>query len=319
MTGSGAPTRFEHVIDIYASDAALLDRVSQFLADALTTGGAALVVATAEHRRDLASALQELPLADLRAAGRLIELDASETLASFSPAGDPDPIGFRRSLEPLVSGLASHGGKVHVYGEMVALLWERGRIAGVVELETCWNELGASVPFSLYCSYPSAVTGDTEHAESLELVCGLHTEARGLDTALASTQDWGNHTRRTFDATVRAPGEARRFVRETLARWGSHADETQLGDVELVITELVTNAVCHARSPHRVELSNRAAGLRIVVEDNDPTLPFAAAQPENYPRGRGLAIVAAVCERWGYEQTHLGKVVWAELRLGTVS
>ena len=319
MSGAGVETRFDHVIDIYACDVGLFDRVSQYLADALAHGGAALVVATGDHLARLAASLDRLPLVELRESGRLIELDAADTLSSISIADQPDRGAFQRVLAPLIAGLGARGRPVHVYGEMVALLWASGLVMGAVDLETFWNELGSTQPFSLYCSYPGNVAGSAEHAGSLAFVCGLHSETRGIGSGLSTTNGWTNHTLRAFDATTQAPGDARRFVRETLEHWGTDAGEIERGDAELVVTELVTNAVRHARSPHRVELSTGNAGLRIVVVDNDPTLPFATAIPADHPSGRGLAIIAAVSDRWGYQRTDIGKAVWAELRLGAVS
>lgn len=309
MHGTGTEAHFEHVVDIYACDADLVERVSQYLAEALENGGAALVVATEEHLAGLAASLRALPLAELRSSGRLIELDAAGTLARLSIAGQPERDAFQRVIAPLISELAAHGRPVRVYGEMVALLWASGLVGCALDLEMFWNELGSMQPFSLYCSYPSNGAGD------LSVVCGLHTETRGLGTGLSATDRWGDHTLRTFDATPDAPGDARRFVRETVERWGRAAGETELGDAELVVTELVTNAVRHAKSRHRVELSTGHSGIRIVVEDGDPTLPFAAAGAQDRPGGRGLAIIEAVCERWGYQRTDIGKAVWAELRL----
>lgn len=319
MRGAGTTAHFDHVVDVYACDGGLVERVSQYIAEALAGGGAALVVATAEHRARLAVALESVPISELRRSGRLIELDAAETLASISVAGQPDRDAFHTMLAPVIAELAAHGGPVHVYGEMVALLWASGLVGCAVDLEMLWNELGARQPFSLYCSYPSDEVRDGEHVGNLAAVCGLHSETRGLGTGLTTADGWRDHTLRSFDATLEAPGAARRFVRETLERWGRGASETELGDAELVVAELVSNAVRHARSRHRVELSSGDSGLRIVVEDGDPTLPFAANTSADRPNGRGLTIIAAVCDRWGYQRTDVGKAVWAELGLGTAS
>ena len=312
MGGSAADLRFDHIVDIYAREADLIVRVSGYLSEALERGGSALVVATEAHRSELASAFHSrgLPVSELRDSGTLVELDAASTLARISVGGEPDRSAFLAVLRSRILELSR---PVHVYGEMVALLWQAGLITSTLELERYWNELGSTVPFSLYCSYPIDIASDRECAEQIAAVCGLHSETRG--EASPSTHGWTSRVEHTFDPTIDAPRRARRLVRDTLETFSE--DEGELGDAELVVTELVTNAIRHARSAHRVEISARRARVRIVVEDADRTLPFAVTVPHDHPSGRGLAIVAALSDTWGYQRTDQGKVVWAELRLRT--
>ncbi|HEY3712116.1 MAG TPA: ATP-binding protein [Amycolatopsis sp.] len=87
-------------------------------------------------------------------------------------------------------------------------------------------------------------------------------------------------------------------------------------DTELVATELVTNAFEHAAGPVALGLELRAdrAVVRVEVEDGGPDLLPAAAtvSPGSY-RGRGLLLVDALSTRWGVEDGHGRKTVWAEL------
>lgn len=53
--------------------------------------------------------------------------------------------------------------------------------------------------------------------------------------------------------------------------------------------------------------------VRVEVEDDALGLPQPAVVPSSSQRGRGLALVAALSTRWGYEQKPQGKRVWAEL------
>ncbi|WP_309117085.1 ATP-binding protein [Saccharothrix sp.] len=106
---------------------------------------------------------------------------------------------------------------------------------------------------------------------------------------------------------------ARRFVRDTCARWHLH---DVLEDALLVVTELVENAVDHARSaPHlRLELRDRA--LAIAVRD-DAAAPPVRRAPGPRPGGRGVALVAKVSRVWGHTPWPAGgKVVWAVLDAG---
>ena len=93
-------------------------------------------------------------------------------------------------------------------------------------------------------------------------------------------------------------------------------------DSALAVSELVTNAVLHARTRIHVRVNKIGTGVRIEVEDGNPYLPpVDAARPEDLlsnssMTGRGLALVAATCDGWGSESTDHGKVTWAEIGTG---
>ena len=98
---------------------------------------------------------------------------------------------------------------------------------------------------------------------------------------------------------VSAPGVAREVVRETLTRW---CLPELFDDVELAVSELVTNAFKHALPPVVLQLSQRAAKIRIDVSDMRPAtvtveLPIASQLDDESGRGRG--IVAAVSDDSG--------------------
>jgi anti-sigma regulatory factor (Ser/Thr protein kinase) len=88
-----------------------------------------------------------------------------------------------------------------------------------------------------------------------------------------------------------------------------------------VITELVTNAVEHATSPSVVEVERHGDAFRVAVRDYDtghtghdvPEATTWHAPPTSSPRGRGLAMVAAVSHTWGVLRHPDGKTVWAEM------
>ncbi|GIF44062.1 ATP-binding protein [Actinoplanes xinjiangensis] len=86
-----------------------------------------------------------------------------------------------------------------------------------------------------------------------------------------------------------------------------------------VLSELVHNAVEHARTEVRVTLTRRGDGLCLAVSDGDPRLPRLRAPAPVSPgrpldeRGRGLRVVQAAAAGWGAEPTPTGKVVWALL------
>ncbi|MDX3658933.1 ATP-binding protein [Streptomyces sp. ID05-26A] len=92
-------------------------------------------------------------------------------------------------------------------------------------------------------------------------------------------------------------------------------DEDDLGDVLLVITELVSNVHDHAAFPAQVELrwSPRPRLVRIAVQDASPALPQLRRFSADAARGRGLMLVDQLSKRWGVTELVDGKTVWAVL------
>ncbi|MFI8961096.1 SpoIIE family protein phosphatase [Streptomyces sp. NPDC053493] len=106
-----------------------------------------------------------------------------------------------------------------------------------------------------------------------------------------------------------APGRARRLARRALARW----DLEDLTDsVELLVSEVVTNAVRYAERPVTLRLL-RTDVLRCEVGDDSPQLPRQRRARDTDEGGRGLFLVNRLARRWGATRLSGGKVVWFEL------
>jgi anti-sigma regulatory factor (Ser/Thr protein kinase) len=105
--------------------------------------------------------------------------------------------------------------------------------------------------------------------------------------------------------------EARKEGAEQLERWG-------LGELvfttELVVSELVTNAIRYASGPIQLRLI-RDATLICEVSDTSSTAPHLRRARTFDEGGRGLLLVAALTQRWGTRQTEAGKTIWAEQAL----
>jgi anti-sigma regulatory factor (Ser/Thr protein kinase) len=85
-------------------------------------------------------------------------------------------------------------------------------------------------------------------------------------------------------------------------------------DVELLVSELATNAVVHARTQLRLTLCRAGRKLRIEVGDDDPTPPRVFLRPDPLrPGGRGMCLVNSLADDWGVDLTDEGKTVWFEL------
>lgn len=104
----------------------------------------------------------------------------------------------------------------------------------------------------------------------------------------------------------------RQAVRDWLHSAGNRCDWFT---AELLVSELVTNALLHALPPLEVRVQALgAAGVRIEVFDADrDRLPRRDESPLDADNGRGLEIIGAIASRWGTESTSAGKLVWAEL------
>ncbi|MDQ1395278.1 MAG: hypothetical protein QOG64_537 [Acidimicrobiaceae bacterium] len=121
-------------------------------------------------------------------------------------------------------------------------------------------------------------------------------------------------TRTELPPDIASAAAARRFVRQTLSEW-------DLVDVEeaatLAVSELVTNAVLHARSGPTLVLRLSGERLRIEVHDRSPVLPARKHYGIDAGTGRGIVLLEALVQAWGAELSSSGgKVVWFELTSG---
>jgi MEDS: MEthanogen/methylotroph, DcmR Sensory domain/Histidine kinase-like ATPase domain len=293
----------EHVVQFYDDDADLIRAVSGYLSLAVSTGEAAILIATEPHRRAFEAELAASGIDVGRALkdGSLVSLDAAETMSRFIHAGRIDPEAFRETIGGLVRAAQQGGRRIRAYGEMVALLWEAGDVLGAIELEKLWNELGRELHFALWCGYHIDSAAGEDHADALHQVCHLHTAV--IDDASAR-----------FQAGPDAPLAARRFVTGLVAR-RPYAGRVDGENVQLVVSELATNAVIHAGTPFSISVSATDSVLRISVQDWSSTRPIMGDGSPAARSGRGLRIVAAVSRDWGVEFGLDGKTVWAELPL----
>jgi anti-sigma regulatory factor (Ser/Thr protein kinase) len=102
--------------------------------------------------------------------------------------------------------------------------------------------------------------------------------------------------------------EARDVAVRKLADWG--LDELRF-TTELVVSELVTNAIRYGSAPIRLRLI-RQTGLICEVSDASNTSPRLRHARTTDEGGRGLFLVAQLTRRWGTRSTTAGKIIWAE-------
>ncbi|WP_398978613.1 SpoIIE family protein phosphatase [Streptomyces sp. I05A-00742] len=114
-----------------------------------------------------------------------------------------------------------------------------------------------------------------------------------------------------LDPRPQTARQARRLARRALDRWGL----PELTDaVELLVSEVITNAVRYAERPITLRLL-RTDVLRCEVGDDVPQLPRLRQARPSDEGGRGLYLVNKLARRWGATRLSTGKVVWFELGL----
>jgi anti-sigma regulatory factor (Ser/Thr protein kinase) len=109
-----------------------------------------------------------------------------------------------------------------------------------------------------------------------------------------------------------APGHARSAVQEFCQRLGVGGDRDA---AQLVASELVTNAVVHARTTIDLTLRLMTPMLHVAVRDGGTGRPHVADVNESSESGRGLMLVDALASSWGTFFPDAGKVVWATVRV----
>ncbi|BAJ29748.1 MULTISPECIES: SpoIIE family protein phosphatase [Kitasatospora] len=143
----------------------------------------------------------------------------------------------------------------------------------------------------------------------------LHSEDRQDDIALLVARFDGVPPTEVatwqLGVTELEVGRARRLVRDQLAAWQLTAlTET----VELLVSELVTNAVRVARAEVQLQLI-RVDKLLVEVSDDNHNLPSLEPADADAEHGRGLNLVSKLAEKWGTSRKAVGKVVYFEMPL----
>ena len=103
---------------------------------------------------------------------------------------------------------------------------------------------------------------------------------------------------------------ARRFVEDTLQRWDH---EHLLDTVNLLVSELVTNVVVHARSEAEVAVLLTPEVLRVEVSDESSAPPTPRDADDDATSGRGMALIDMLATAWGVTQRAVGKTIWFEV------
>lgn len=121
------------------------------------------------------------------------------------------------------------------------------------------------------------------------------------------------NARTSLECAATSAASARHFVAGVLSSSGfaNNCVETAV----LLTSEIVTNAVVHAKSALELVVIVDHPMARVQVFDADPTPPVPRLPAVAASRGRGMLVLDALAEAWGFEQLGLaGKYVWFEVR-----
>ncbi|MGA5701560.1 SpoIIE family protein phosphatase [Peterkaempfera bronchialis] len=151
----------------------------------------------------------------------------------------------------------------------------------------------------------------------LEQLCGLVIRSMldghptdDVALLLARTRGLSADEVATWDLPVdpAVVATARELATRQLESWGL---QELLFTTELVVSELVTNAIRHAAGPIQLRLIRQSV-LTCEVSDASSTSPRLRHARTTDEGGRGLLLVAQLTRRWGTRYTHTGKIIWAE-------
>jgi len=167
----------DHFVQFYNDEGYLLARVTEFAKEALTSGGRFLFIGTHDHRQTVARRLEAegIDIDDASASERYIELDAATLIRRIVRGDSPDAVRFADEVGTYVARYTAGAAKLYAFGEMVALLCERGAMDAAIKLEELWCDLGRVNTFKLFCAYPLRVFGTSAATAGFQHVCQLHT------------------------------------------------------------------------------------------------------------------------------------------------
>ena len=182
------PESAQHLVQFYDDESFIIENVSYLAANALASGGSAVIAATERHLEQILDRLPDsvLNLDAARESGRYVTLDATKTASEILLDGSPDEAKFEDLIGDTIRGAAknSANGFVFVFGEIVALLCAANNANAAVRLEQLWNALAESNHFSLYCAYPLTSLGTTPDADAVMKICAEHALTIPTETPL---------------------------------------------------------------------------------------------------------------------------------------
>jgi hypothetical protein len=183
---SGAFLRAHHAVEFYEPDHFPADGIAEYLRQGLTHGEAILVVASADHQRQLRDSLRacQVNLAELEEARICTWVNVNSALAALREGGAVRTETVEELFGPTLaqSTRVTPTGRIRTYGELVSVLAESGDFSGCIQLEACWNKIlrSPSMEIRSTCGYPTNIFANESSPWSVREICHLHQEIRPL-------------------------------------------------------------------------------------------------------------------------------------------
>jgi DNA-binding NarL/FixJ family response regulator len=178
---AGEKLPHRHEVQFYSDDALLLYTFARFIAAALKSGRAAIVVISQSHSDGLLSRLKTQGL-DVDAAtqqGTYIQLDARKTLSTFMVNDMPDSARFLPVVGGLIEAAAKAARQQHhgvvVCGEGTSVLWAEGKADAAIRVEQLWDEVGKTIGLDILCGYALSSFHGKEDEHVFQKICAEHS------------------------------------------------------------------------------------------------------------------------------------------------
>jgi DNA-binding NarL/FixJ family response regulator len=166
---AGEKNSHRHEVQFYSDDAFLLDTFARFIAVAVKSGRAAIVVLTESHRDGLLSRLkvQGIDVDAITQQGAYIQLDVNKTLSTFMVNDMPDSTRFFPVIGGLIGAAAKAARQQHhgvvACREGTSVLWAEGKADAAIRLEQLWDKVGKAFGVDILCGFAlSSFHGDKD-------------------------------------------------------------------------------------------------------------------------------------------------------------
>ena len=249
----------------------------------------------------------------------LVQLDQATGDVAVATAGHPLPlVSDERGLHELLTDPGPPLGVVEdaEYTQRTHRLRGRSRVVlytdGVVESPADQLTSGEAALRSTLARHTEDSSEDLATAIMTSIPHRLDDDAAMLVLQYAGPTAVREEATLPLPPDLRAVADARAFLRTALRAWGG---EGLTDSAELVLSELVTNAMVHTDGEATVSLryDPTARRLTISVQDGSSRHPRERDADSEALGGRGLAIVDAVAAEWGVSMDGEGKAVWADV------